>query len=127
MISRSALFSSGLSVLIGTSATAQHTPDTYWYIRSEWAQCLIENLDALRAAPSDPVVIVLSRCPDVSTNLSDLVTNSGEEMNEKAVFRGRYVTPSPAVVFSKQELNCLAADRIEQDADWSGLPKRPCE
>jgi|TARA_Y100001956_G_scaffold48662_1_gene47321 hypothetical protein len=93
-----------------------------WFIHPEWAECLIANLAEYQDAPNDPVVVVLQSCPEASTNLSDLVKNSGSQ----APTSEGTIAPDPAVVFSKQDLKCLSPDVFAAADSLISVPKSPC-
>jgi len=97
-----------------------------WYVNATDYACFMQNLDAFLEAPSDPVVIVLTRCPEPSMSLSDLVTNSGAEPDNGAVFQSLDVTVTELLIYSKAELECLREQVVEQSADLVQLPKEPC-
>jgi len=105
---------------------AQAEDDTSWYVDASDYACFVENIEAFLDAPSDPVVIVLTRCPEPSMSLSDLVTNSGADENPTEVFGNAEVTVTELLIYSKAELECLRDRIVARSEDLVELPKEPC-
>lgn len=106
---------------IGFSVNAQET----WAILPEQASCLISNLSQYRKADGQPIVIFVRVCPVVDRieAMQALQKNSGMP----------HVTVTPdgtdldeMIVYSREEIDCLAELAIDLTTSPVLLPKTPC-
>ena len=103
---------SGVNVFLSLCAyfigsTAADAANDEWRISPESAACFLEHLDDYRNAGGDPVVIVVSACPETDRvkALATLQRNSAPGLRESAVADSGF---DNVVVLTLQELDCIA-------------------
>ena len=108
-------------ICVGVTAVAQDS----WAVLPEQATCLIENLEQYREADQPLVVIFVKVCPlvDRLEAMQALQQNSGVP----------HVTVAPdgtaldeVIVYSRQEIDCLARLSLDLAVSPVLLPKKPC-
>ncbi|GGL74287.1 hypothetical protein GCM10011392_31030 [Wenxinia marina] len=95
------------------TASADDAGDV-WRLDPEAAGCLVQSLETYRAAPVEPVIIVLGACPQVDpvAALARMTQSNGTPRVRTAPGDG----PDEVIVFTRAELECLdAGEFVESD------------
>ena len=95
-----------------------------WMVDTEQGMCVIEHISKYINQKFDPVIIVLSLCPNSDQELAmdtDL-ENSGlpqPKIQENTI--------RDIIVMNRSDLKCLKSIKMETSGENMMIPKRPCE
>ena len=107
--------------LLTTPAMAEEI----WRLDAEAATCILANVEGYRQSNEDPVVIFVKACPIVDrvAAIQSLQQNSAlPTLKEGSA--GAFAVDE-VIVFTRQELACLANLVVPPNAPMIGLPKNP--
>lgn len=113
-----ALFSVGV---LATPADAQEI----WRLDAKAATCILTNVESYRKSTENPVVIFVKACPIVDrvAAIQSLQQNSAlPTLKEGSA--GAFAVDE-VIVFTREELACLANLVVPPNAPVIGLPKNP--
>lgn len=96
-------------------------------LRTEHLLCLQSNLNKYLAAAEDPLVIFLAACPE--TDLATIMAGSSKNMAvaDVEIAGDSPEKPAEVIVFSREQLNCLAKLDVELDRPVVQIPRQPCQ
>ena len=96
-----------------------------WVVSSAHAQCLFEHLEVYSSSAQNVLMIVLSACPETDTSkaLASLTQNSAVPGIALAAADGTGV--DDVIVYTHEELTCLAKLAVDLSGPTSRLPKKP--
>ena len=97
--------------------------DEVWKLPSAQARCVLVNKDAYIATGEPVLMIISSACPEVDTATALALLTKNSVVPSVTIVEETEI--DDIIVYTADELSCLAVESIDFSGEVVSLPKRP--